>query len=294
MVADTSPLPRIVGRDTRDTPRSGADAIVREIVSSARAALADAGAVIGDVTVAGCSAPGPLDFRGGVVHEAPNLVGMVEFPLADRLSAALGGVEVFVDHDTAMAAIGEAIAGAAKRVPDFVYITVSTGLGGKIVSGGRMVRGARGTAGELGHFPVALEGPPCGCGSFGCAESFAGGRNLAEQFGAANAELVYEAAARGDRRAAALIERAKAALGNLAVGLANALNPSLIIVGGSVAEHQPHHVLEPMRRAIGARAFRVPAGSVRVVPAALGPDVALLGSVLAARERSAGLGEWFL
>ena len=228
------------------------------------------------------------------MHEAPNLVGMTEFPLAERLATGLGGLTVFVDHDTAMAAVGEAMAGSAVGIADFVYITVSTGLGGKIVSGGRLLRGIRGTAGELGHFPVALDGPPCGCGSFGCAESFAAGRNLAEQFGVTEAELVYAAAESGDARAVSLIARAEAALGNLAVGLANALNPSLIVVGGSVAEHQPAHVLEPMRRAIEARAFRVPAAAVTVVPAALGPDVSLLGSVLAARERAAGRGEWFL
>jgi glucokinase len=219
---------------------------------------------------------------------------MVEYPLAERLSAALDGLTVYVDHDTAMAAVGEALAGAAVGVADFVYLTVSTGLGGKIVSGGRMLRGSRGTAGELGHFPVALEGPRCGCGSFGCAESLAAGRNLAEHFGVDDAQLVYAAAERGDARAIALVARAEAALGNLAVGLANALNPSLIVVGGSVAEHQPAHVLEPMRRAIGSRAFRVPAAAVRVVPAALGADVGLLGAVLAARERAAGRGEWFL
>lgn len=294
MVADTGPaVPRIVGRDARQTPRSGADAIVLEMASSARAALTSAGAALADVAVAACSAPGPLDFRSGVVHEAPNLAGMVAFPLGQRLAEALG-MTVFVDHDTAMAAVGEAVAGAARGAKDFVYITVSTGLGGQIVSGGRMLRGVRGTAGELGHFPVALEGPRCGCGSFGCAESLAAGRNLAEQFGVERAELVYEAAARGDRRAVALIERAEAALGNLAVGLVNALNPALIVVGGAVAEHQPEHVLGPMERAIEARAFRVPAASVRVVRADLGADVALLGSVLAARERAAGRGEWFL
>lgn len=287
-------MPRVLGRDTRDTPRSGADAIVAGIAFSARAALADAGARLDEVRLGACSAPGPLDPRSGVVHEAPNLVGMVEYPLAERLGAALGGLPMYVDHDTAMAAIGEALAGAARGVPDFVYLTVSTGLGGKIVSGGRMLRGVRGTAGELGHFPVALEGPRCHCGSFGCAESLAAGRNLAEHFGVDDAELVYGAAASGDPRAVALIERAEAALGNLAVGLANALNPSLLIVGGSVAEHQPQHVLEPMRRAIAARAFRVPAASVSVVPAALGADVGLLGAVLAARERSAGRGAWFL
>lgn len=267
---------------------------MQAIALSVRAALADADRTLGDVAFGACSAPGPLDFRTGVVHEAPNLIGMVEYPLGDRLREALAGTAVFVDHDTALAAVGEALAGAANGVRDFVYLTVSTGIGGKIVSGGRMLRGTRGTAGELGHFPVALEGPTCGCGSFGCAESLASGGDLAKHFGVADAAEVYAAADRGVERAQQLIARAEAALGNLAVGLANALNPALIVVGGSVAEHQPEHVIEPMRRAIQARAFRVPAASVRVVPAALGSDVGLLGSVLAARERAAGRGEWFL
>ena len=78
------------------------------------------------------------------------------------------------------------------------------------------------------------------------------------------------------------------------MGLVNILNPSLIVVGGSVAEHEPRHVLDPMRAAIAARAFAVPAGAVRLVPAALGADVGLIGAVLAARERASGGGEWFL
>lgn len=267
---------------------------MRELAASAVAALTAAGLTRSGVAVAACSAPGPLDFRRGIVHEAPNLFGMVEFPLAERLSAALGGVPVYVDHDTAMAAIGEAIAGAAAGVRDFVYVTVSTGLGGKIVSGGRLLRGVRGTAGELGHFPVAFSGPPCGCGSFGCAESFAAGRNLARRFGVEDARLVYDAADAGDATAQRLVTESEQALANLAVGLANALNPQLIVVGGSVAEGRPDHVLEPMRRAIAERAFRVPAASVGVVPAALGADVGLIGAVLAAREREAGRGAWFL
>ncbi|MGH2499615.1 MAG: ROK family protein, partial [Candidatus Limnocylindria bacterium] len=260
----------------------------------ARAALDGADLALHDVVAAGCSAPGPLDHVRGIVHEAPNIPGLVDYPLADRLAAGMDGLPVFVDRDTAMAAIGEAVAGAARGVDDFVYVTVSTGLGGAIVSGGRMIRGAAGTAGEIGHWPVALESPRCGCGSFGCAESFAGGRNLAQQFGTADAEDVYRAAARGDGRARALVEHAEAALGSLAVGLVNALNPSRIVVGGSVAEHQSAHVLEPMRRAIATRAFRVPAGAVSVMPAALGADVGMLGAVLEARERAAGRGHWFL
>jgi glucokinase len=231
-----------------------------------------------------------------VIHEAPNIAGFVDFPLADRMRVALEST-VFVDRDTSMAAIGEALAGAARGVPDFVYVTVSTGLGGAIVSGGRMIRGATATAGEIGHLPVGLpdeSAPRCGCGSRGCAEAYVAGRHLAERLGVSRADEVYAAARAGDARAIALVERAETALGNLAVGLTNMLNPSLIVVGGSIAEHEPDHVLDPMRRHIADRAFRVPAAAVRVVPAALGPDVGTIGAALAARERASGRGQWFL
>ena len=235
--------------------------------------------------------------------ETPNLVGFRDIHLAERLAEGLG-TKVFIDRDTCMAAIAEGMVGAARGAKDFVYVTVSTGVGGSIVSGGRMVRGVSNTAGEIGHFPVALQLDPsrpasddlplCRCGSYGCVEAFAAGSKMAEMYGAKDAGEVYAAAARGEERAIAVVTRAERALANLAVGLVNALNPSVIVVGGSIAEHQPGHVLEPMRRAISERAFKVPALAVRVEPAALGPDVGMLGAVLEARERAASRGAWFL
>ena len=186
-------------------------------------------------------------------------------------------------------------AGAAKGARSFVYLTVSTGVGGAIVSDGRMVRGATNTAGELGHFPVGFDRDVrCRCGSYGCVEGYAAGRNLAEAYGVDDASVVYARAAAGDPRAMALIARAEAALASLAVGIVNALNPERIVVGGSVAEHEPSHVLEPMKRAIAERAFKVPAAACSVVPSALGADVSIIGSALAARDRATGKGAWFL
>jgi glucokinase len=250
-----------------------------------------------EIAAAGLSMPGPLDHRTGVVLTTQNIAGFVNsnFPIAARLAAGLSGPPVFLDRDTVMAAIGEGTAGAAKGARDFVYLTVSTGVGGAIVSGGRMVRGTTNTAGELGHFPVGFDTDVrCRCGSFGCVEAYAAGRNLAEAFGAADASAVYAKAAAGDARATLLIARAELALENLAVGIVNVLNPERIVVGGSIAEHEPAHVLDPMRKAIAERAFKVPAAAVRVVPAALGGDVSIIGAALAARDRVSGGGEWFL
>jgi glucokinase len=288
----------------RRTPRDGADSVVRAIADSARATARDAGIPLHELVAVGCAAPGPLDHRTGLVHQAPNLVGFIEFPLAARLSDALDDLTVFVDRDTAMAAIAEHSVGAAQGSRDFIYMTVSTGLGGSIVSGGRMLRGTTNTAGEIGHWPVAFQLDPtreaaadlprCGCGSFGCAESFAAGRNMADAYGVTDTAEVFAAAGRGDARALTIVTRAERALENLAIGLVNVLNPALIVVGGSIADKQPAHVLEPMRRGIAERAFRAPAAAVRVVAAALGGDVGMLGAAFAARERSSGRGEWFL
>jgi len=247
-----------------------------------------------DLAGAACSAPGPLDHQSGIVHDAPNINGFVNVQLAAGIARALGIESVFLDRDTVLAGIGEAVAGAAKGVRDFVYVTISTGIGGAIVAGGRMLRGTTNTAGEIGHWPVSLDGPRCGCGSYGCVESLAAGRFLAEAYGVDDAARVYAGAASGDEIAIAIVTRAEAALGNLAIGLVNGLNPALIVVGGSVAEHEPAHTLEPMRRAIAARAFKVAADAVRVVPAALGRDVGMLGAVISVRERLAGRAEWFL
>jgi glucokinase len=267
--------------------------VIAELAKAARAALASADRSLHDVVAVGCAAPGPLDHHRGIVHIAPNIPGFEHVALADGLSEALGRTPVFVDRDTVIAAIGEGLAGAARGERDYIYVTVSTGVGGAIVSGGRMLRGATNTAGEIGHWPVALEGPRCGCGSYGCVESFAGGRNLAQQFGSRDAGDVFRAARNGDAKATGLVARAEAALAGLAIGLVNGLNPSVIVVGGGVAEHEPQHVLEAMRRGIRERAFAVPAAAVQVIPAALGPDVGMIGAVLSAQERAAGRGAWF-
>ena len=234
MVSDDA-IPSIVARDERPTPREGADAIVAAIAASARDAVRHANAGLSDVVAAGCSSPGPLDHVTGLVHETPNLVGFRDIRLAERLMEALG-TKVFVDRDTCMAAIAEGLVGAARGAKDFVYVTVSTGVGGAIVSGGRLVRGATNTAGEIGHWPVGFQPDPsrpadddvprCNCGSFGCVEAFAAGSNIARHYGAKSAGEVYAAADRGDARARGIVTRAERALANLAVGLVNGLNPS--------------------------------------------------------------------
>ncbi|HYY53844.1 MAG TPA: ROK family protein [Candidatus Dormibacteraeota bacterium] len=273
---------RLDARVQRPTPAARSADVEAALVEAVREAARGE-----RIAAVGVGAPGPLDPNEGIVHEAPNLPGFVEIALTRDMSGALG-VPVFLDRDTVVAAYAEAAFGAARGVRDWMYITISTGIGGTIVTGGKVLRGVTGTSGEIGHFPIDPNGPPCGCGNNGCVEALAGGANMAKHFGVASAAEVFEAWRRGDARAAAIVSRAERALGDMAVGVVNLLNPARIVVGGGIASGEPEFVFGAMRRAVRERAFAVPAGAVEIVPAQLGDEVGLFGAALMARERVAG------
>src|SRR5438094_9315354 len=161
-------MPRIIGRDERVTPRSGAEDIVAAIAESTRASLAAVDASPGEIAAVACSAPGPLDHRGGIVHEAPNVVGFIDYPLGPRLAEELGVAAIYLDRDTIMAAVGEAVAGAARGARNFIYVTISTAIGGAIAIDGRLLRGAANAAGEIGHFPLPPAARRCRRGRSRC------------------------------------------------------------------------------------------------------------------------------
>ena len=247
----------------------------------------------------GISSPGPVDPRAGVVVEPPNLGPRFhDVPLADSVEEALG-LPTFLDRDTNVAALGEAAFGAARGRPDFVYVTVSTGVGGSIVTDGRLFHGPDGMAGELGHVPVELEGPPCGCGGRGHLEAVASGTALAREarlavetgaspFLAARARDVGtdELSARdvaagedaGDPTCSALMQRARRAIATACVGFVNAFNPHRIIIGGAIAEAQGERLLGLARDTVAREGFSRLAAGVEIVPPELGPDVSLAGA----------------
>lgn len=240
-----------------------------------------------------------MDPASGTVLEPPNLGrGFHDIPLAAELGAAFR-LPAFLDRDTNVAALGERAFGAAKDCDDFIYVTVSTGIGGGVISGGRILRGAHGLAGELGHVPVAMDGPRCGCGGLGHVEAIASGTALARDardlatperspFLAARAadvgraELsakdVGEGADAGDPACIELMERMRRAVATACVGYVVAFNPRRIVIGGSIAEAEGDRLLEPIRRTIASEAFPVMARDVRVVAAGLGGDVSLAGA----------------
>ena len=291
-----------IARNERPTPtEDGPSAIVRLCVEAATRARADAGSdIAASIAGIGTSSPGPVDPWSGVVLEPPNLGPRFrDVPIAAELERALE-LPAFLDRDTNVAALGEQAFGAARGVDDFIYLTVSTGVGGAIVTGGEILHGPDGLAGELGHVPVELDGPRCGCGGIGHVESIAAGVALAREaraiLAAGNSEFlatraaalpsgeelsakdVAEGAQAGDPACSGVMDRARRAIAAACVGYVNAFNPHRIVIGGSIADAEGDRLLQPIRDAIASEAFDVVARKVTIVPAQLGGDVSLAGA----------------
>ncbi|MGZ8481098.1 MAG: ROK family protein [Candidatus Limnocylindria bacterium] len=250
----------------------------------------------------GISSPGPLDPWRGVVVSPPNLAGWRDVPLVAPVEAALD-LPTFLERDTNVAVLAEWRYGAAQGARNVIYITVSTGVGGGIIADARPLTGADGMAGEVGHLVVEIDGPMCGCGRPGHLEAIGSGTalarearamlragtapvlaRLAESASEVDAKLLGEAADAGDPACVAALERAFAAVGAGCASLVNLLNPEVIVIGGAIAVHRPR-VLEVAREEIVRRAFDVPAKRVRVVSAALGDDVSLIGGLPIVNDR---------
>ncbi len=308
------PTGRVVARREARTPSAeGPGAVVAACAERLRASLAglaDEAPDLATPEAIGISTPGPVDPFDGIVLDPPNLgSGFRDVPLAAEVSAALG-LPAWLDRDTQVAAMAEGVFGAARGVADYLYLTVSTGVGGAVVSDGRLLRGPDGVAGELGHLVIDRDGPPCGCGGRGHLEAIVSGRAIARAArqavdGGAGGELaamvgrygvafearhVAEAAAAGDPTASAILADGRDAFAVACVSLVDVFNPSLIVVGGSVARGGGEGFLDPARAAVAREAFRRAAARARIVPAGLGDDVGLVGAVVlvAGRRLEAG------
>jgi glucokinase len=289
---------RVVMTKGRTPVADGPDAILDACEAALRDVIIKAPDEISRVVVGiGISSPGPLDPWRGVVLGTPNMgADFIDVPIAAEMENRLG-LPAFLERDTNVAALGEQAFGAARGCADFIYLTVSTGVGGAIVSEGRLLHGPDGTAGELGHTPVSMEGV-CGCGATGHLEAFIGGAAMARTARAAIAEgaspfLAARAALKGidaieardiaegedagDPMCHAIFEKGRRAFAVACVGFVDALNPTRIVVGGAISDAQGERLLGPARAEVAATAFRTPRDRVHIVHAELGADVGLAG-----------------
>ncbi len=245
----------------------------------------------------GVSFGGPVAYARGVVRLSHHVRGWEQMPLRDVLQQAFGAPAA-VDNDANVAALGEHRFGAGRGVDDLLYITVSTGVGGGWILGGRPWRGYDGMAGEIGHTVVDPAGPLCLCGKRGCVERLASGPYMAADYeeekgrkgergqGSGGAEgisgrEVAERAAGGDDVARAILRRGAWALGVGIGNAANLINPRRFVLGGGVTKAGALWWAE-VRRA--ARETALPKVQFDVVPAELGDDAPLWGAAALALD----------
>jgi glucokinase len=254
------------------------------------------------VDAIGIASPGPLDPHTGTILATPNIPDWKNFPLASKLCNHFG-VPVHLDNDANMAGLAEWQYGAGKGHQDLVYLTISTGIGGGVISGGHLLQGSHGMGAELGHMIIDADGPMCGCGYHGHVESFSSGPSIAryvnEQIGLGqkstlhadpdlNAHQVADAAQQGDALAISAFERAGHYLG---IGVANYLaifDPSILIFGGGVSQ-VGELLFGPFEDSLRKHTFHPHyLDDLVITKAALGDDAGLLGALALARMRSQG------
>jgi glucokinase len=285
----------------RDTPaQGGPEAVLDAVADAAREA---AGGHIEGVAI---GIPGPLDPASGVVHTAPHLPGWLETPAGEMLSQRLG-TPVAVRNDATLAGYAEWVAGAGAGAQHFIFITVSTGIGGALILDGKLHEGI-GSAGEVGHTPVGPDAPACSQGHPGCLEGTASGTAIALAARQAvmrgavtsltsvdpallDARAVEEAARTGDEVAIGLFAVAGHAMGRACGGLINMLAPEVIAIGGGLI-NAGDLLFRPLRAAVPEIAFTWPMQRCRIVPAALGTDAGLVGAVAWAVHTFGGEGAY--
>ncbi|MGC4020042.1 MAG: ROK family protein [Muricomes sp.] len=232
----------------------GDDIVFQNTIELAYEVLEEAGKTKEDISGIGVAAPGPLDYRTGLIIDVP-MMGWKNFPLGDCLREEFG-VPVYVENDGNLGALAEANVGVAKGENVVLYQTISTGCGGGIAMNGEIYHGRKGFAGEFGHVSIDFSGPKCGCGGSGCFELYASGsamnsrmkrdirsgiKSMAfESIGynpeKVNGKILSDAAEKGDPYAISMLQQEGYYIG---VGLANLINlfdPDVIVLAGGMVK----------------------------------------------------------
>ena len=282
--------------------RQGHAAVIDQVVEGIRRLGAGASANVSGI---GIGVAGQVDRESGAVLFGPNL-DWHDVPLREDIEKACG-IPVVVTNDVRAAMWGEWLFGAGRGVEDLVCVFVGTGIGGAIVSAGKLLEGCSNTAGEIGHMTVDMNGPLCNCGNRGCMEALAGGLALArsarEALGAdpvsggkilelaggsleaVTAKIVVQACLDGDSTAARLLGGAVQALGAGVAALVNAVNPCMVILGGGIVEGMPE-LVSRVEKEVRARALSAATARLVFRAAGLGEIAGIVGAAaLAMRQK---------
>jgi glucokinase len=266
--------------------------LVREIEEAHKARPA--------VAAVGLGIPATIDHDRGVAISAVNLP-IDDLPIRELVGERTG-LPIFVDNDANLAALAEHLYGAARGADNAVMLTIGTGIGGGLVLGGELYRGATGAGAELGHVVIAMDGLPCqgNCPGHGCVETYASGTALGREARAAaerepdsalgrlaaagekvDGRAVTELALAGDPTSVAVFDLVGSRLGVALTSFANIFEPEVFVIGGGVMR-AGDLLLEPARRELRARALP-PMKDTPVVAAEMGEDAGMIGAAAMAR-----------
>jgi glucokinase len=280
----------ILYRTKRETPRGElVEEIVRAIVESANECREKCAGC--EINVICLAVPGTVSVDDGIIIKAPNLPALNNFRMVDALEYELGA-KAILENDATAAAVGENWLGASKCFADSIFVTLGTGVGGGIIIDGKVLRGANGTAGEIGHICVEACGEPCRCGSRGCVEQYSSAsaivriaKELAAQYPESilktDAQLkafeVFQAGTNNDALALEVFRQMGFYLGVALTTLLNVLNPEIIVIGGGASAGWDLFMPE-MRETIRQRAYGGASEEAKIRRGTLGDDAGILGA----------------
>ena len=277
--------------------KDGPEVCIEQADNRLRSMLSELGLSISDISAIGVGVPGPVITEAGMVVAPPIMPGWDRFPIRETLEKKWN-CPITLNNDAELGALGEWAYGAGRGEKNLAYIKVGSGVGAGLVLNQQIYGGTTGAAGEIGHLTIDENGPLCNCGNHGCLEAFAGGHAIARQGQALaksgkrtllantpiekiNAFEVAEAARRGDLYAQEILRRAGISIGIAIAGLINLFNPSVVIIGGGVA--QVGDILtSPIRQAVRERAMHASEQSVRITTGMLGRRSLLIGATVQA------------
>ncbi|MEU9362954.1 ROK family transcriptional regulator [Streptomyces sp. NPDC048301] len=236
----------------------------------------------GKVIGVGLGVPGPIDVESGTLGSTSILPGWTGINPSQELAGRLG-VPVYVDNDANLGALGELVWGSGRGVKDLAYIKVASGVGAGLVIDGHIYRGPGGTAGEIGHITLDESGPVCRCGNRGCLETFTAARYVLPLLRPSHGpdltmERMVQLAREGDPGCRRVIGDVGRHIGSGVANLCNLLNPSRVVLGGSLAE-AGELVLGPIRDSVSRYAIPSAARQLSVLPGALGGRAEVLGAL---------------
>jgi glucokinase len=260
----------------------GVDAVLADLFALGRDAVAASGAPWAAVGAIGIGCGGPLDAANGILLAPPHLAGWHDVPVS-ALARREFGLPAILENDATAAAAAEHRYGAGVGTQNMVYVTISTGVGGGVVIGGQLYRGATGNGGELGHVTVDWHGRTCrGCGRQGCLEAYVSGTSISERaqeagMGVVTAADVAAAARQGHAVATRVWDETVEALACGLTSIVNLFEPELVVLGGGVTR-SGDQLLVPVRRQVKERAMAPVGAAVEIVPASLGDQVGVVGA----------------